>query len=158
LSARTPRPTPICAISPAAWTAVVTSSGAEDGGPLRGGGGGGGVGAWGRGGVAGGVAAALRAVVRVFGVVVRVFGFAAAAFGFATGLGFATAVGAELLTALACRPSRFGRVAGRDPRTDVSGFAVRFAVFFAGFLVLVALSLIGLVWDARSDDLAATLW
>jgi hypothetical protein len=35
---------------------------------------------------------------------------------------------------------------------------VRFAVFFAGFLVLVALSLIGLVWDARSDDLAATLW
>jgi hypothetical protein len=134
---------------------VVTSSGAEDGGPLRGGGGGGG-------------ACGRRGVTRAaFGAAVRVFGFAAVAFGFgaafaaaAFGLGaaFATAVGAGLLAGLACRPSRFGRVAGRDPRTDASGFAVRFAVFFAGFLVLVALSLIGLVWDARSDDLAATLW
>jgi hypothetical protein len=35
--------------------------------------------------------------------------------------------------------------------------AARFALFLA-FLLLAGLSLIGVVWDARSDDLGAAPW
>jgi hypothetical protein len=166
LSARTPRPTPICATSPAAWTAVVTTSGAELGGPLRRGGGGGGVGR--RGASGGGAAAAFGLTFAVVLGFAAALGFAAvlgfaAAFAFVFGFGFGLAavvavlVDTVALVALACLPSRFGRVAGSEPRTDASGLAVRLALFFA-VLLLAGLSLIGVVWDARSDDLGAALW
>jgi hypothetical protein len=141
---------------------VVTTSGAELGGPLRRGGGGGGVGR--RGASGGGAAAAFGLAFAVALGFAAVLGFAAAfAFAFVFGFGFGLAavvavlVDTVALVALACLPSRFGRVAGSEPRTDASGLAVRLALFFA-VLLLAGLSLIGVVWDARSDDLGAALW
>jgi low temperature requirement protein LtrA len=84
----------------------------------------------------------------------------AAAFAFlglAAGVAAGVAVALAAVVAVACRPRRFGRVAGSDPRTDASDLAERLALFFA-VLVLAGLSLIGLVWDARSDDLGVALW
>jgi hypothetical protein len=78
--------------------------------------------------------------------------------GVALGLAAVVAVGdAVALVACACRPRRFGRVAGSEPSTDASDLAERLALFLA-LLVLAGLSLIGLVWDARSDDLGAASW
>jgi membrane protein implicated in regulation of membrane protease activity len=92
-----------------------------------------------------------------FGLAAVVLGLAAVAFGFAA-FGFAVAVLLAALVARADRPSRLGRVDGSEPRTEDSGFAARLADFFAGFLDLADLSLIGVVWDARSDDLDAACW
>ncbi len=141
---RTWRPTvkPICASSPAACTAVVTTS-VVLGRPSRGGsavGGGGG-------GVAGRVAAAgfdvvacvVGAVARfAFGVAARFFGAAFAGFAFVAADFVALVLVADDFVALAARrspPIRVGRLDRRLPRTLGSepALAVFFVFFFADF-------------------------
>jgi hypothetical protein len=150
LSTCPPTDAPICASSPTAWIAVVTSCGPEGGPDERGGGGGGGV----TGRCRGGVDAAFGAfVVRGFAALVFAWAdfaavaFAASVFGaldfavavarafvfdaleFAVVAGFRTLGGSR-------RPNRSGRVAGRLPRT--LGCALAVFLDFFGFPVLSA--------------------
>jgi hypothetical protein len=124
LSTWPPTVMPICAISPAAWMAVVTSSGPLGGadgrlGSLGGGsGGGGGVGRAARRWAFSAAAAREAAVERV-----------ASGLGFAAGLGFATGFARGLLES-ARRPIRCVRVDGRLASTPASA-AADFLVFFA---------------------------
>jgi hypothetical protein len=134
---------PMCAISPAAWIAVVTNSGPL-GGPagLRGGSGGGA-------GVAGRAArrwafSAFSAVAARDAAVERVaFGL-----GFAVVVGFAGAAfadGVPDVLALPRRPSRSGRVEGRLASTPSCA-----AADFLGFLGLAGLSVIENRSNART--------
>jgi hypothetical protein len=134
----------MCAISPAAWIAVVTSSG-PFGGPagLRGGSGGGGGGAgrevrrW-----AFSALAARDAAVERVAVGFGFAGFAAAAGG-RFGAAFAD-VACDVLAAPR-RPSRSGRVEGRLASTPSCA-----AADFLGFFALVGLSVMGNGWNARA--------
>jgi hypothetical protein len=122
------RPTvkPICATSPTACTAVVTTPGEFAGGVVARGGSG-------RGAELAAALGGAAVVVAAFGLRAAPLGLAAAAFGFAP---FAAAF---VPAAARVRPSRFGRVAGRLPSTLCWASVVEaFLAFFFADLSLIA--------------------
>jgi hypothetical protein len=144
LSTCPPTDAPICASSPTAWIAVVTSCGPEGGPDERGGGGGSGVTGRGCAFIARGFTGSDFAVLGLAAAAFLALGFAAVRFVAAVFVVLDFAVldfAAPALDAFAAalggsrRPNRSGRVAGRLPSTLGCALAVFFDFF--GFALLL---------------------